>query len=214
MRFQLLSFFLLLTLPCSLFSQVPASFRELGDPSRFKKMAKERADTVHTLQSRFDQVKDMSFMEKKVTSHGRFFFKKPNNVRWEYTDPFEHLILIRGDKLIVKGEKEKDSYDMGSNEMFQKMNELIVSSVRGQVFDNPDFEKRYFQNEGQYLVLLEPKDKSMKEFFEQMRLYFSKREHEVKKVEMLGASGDSTIITFENKRINVPISKSTFRSAP
>ncbi len=182
----------------------------MEDSAEFRQRVKERADTVTTVRSDFTQVKDMSFMEKKVKSKGHFSFKKPNKVRWEYTEPFEHRIFIREDELTVKGAEKKDSYDMGSNEMFRRMNEMIVSSVRGQVFQNEHFDPRYYANDSFYLVALTPRKESMKEFFQEMRLYFSKSEYEVQKVVMLGSSGDSTIIRFENKRVNVPISNSHF----
>ncbi len=193
-----------------LFAQVPESFEKMSDPSAFRKAAKEKADKVRTIKSEFTQVKEMDFMEEAVESKGRFAFKEPNYVAWEYTEPFQHKILIRDDKLSIKGEKKKDEYEIGSNEMFQKMNEMIVSSVRGQVFDNEDFQLAYYENESAYLVAMKPRDKGMKEFFEQMQLYFSKGEYEVKKVVMLGSSDDSTTITFQNKEVNVPIPKERF----
>ena len=203
-----LLFMTLLVGPLS--GQVPSSFGPMEDPSGFRQRVEQRADTVNTMRSRFTQVKDMSFMEKKVTSQGRFFFKKPNMVRWEYTEPFEHRIYIRGDKLTIKGEKKEDSYDMGSNEMFRRMNEMIVSSVRGQVFENDAFEPAYYENGDFYLVALEPKEKSMKEFFEKMFLYFSRTEHEVQRIVMVGSSGDTTRIDLEKKRVNVPLSDERF----
>ncbi len=90
------------------------------------------------------------------------------------------------------------------------MNEMIVSSVKGRVFDQEAFDPRFFESEELYLVELTPQKKSMKGPFERMLLFFSKGDHEVRKVIMKGDSGDKTTISFENKRANVPIPDERF----
>lgn len=186
----------------------------MEDPSVFKTMVKKHTDTLRTIRSRFSQIKELSMMEDRMVSSGKLYYEKPDKVRWEYLDPFQHLILIRGEEMIVKGEDKKDRYDMGSNEMFRKMNELLVSSVNGKIFEKEDFERAYYQDENEYLAVLTPKEKSMKEFFQRILLYFSKTGKEVVKVEMVEGSGDSTTIEFKKKRINVPLPEDTFMLDP
>ena len=60
------------------------------------------ASSIETIKSRFVQEKHLSFMTEAIVSEGLFRFKKENQLRWEYTQPFEYLILFNGDKIIIK----------------------------------------------------------------------------------------------------------------
>ncbi|MDR1813744.1 MAG: outer membrane lipoprotein carrier protein LolA, partial [Tannerella sp.] len=49
---------------------------------------KKAAEGMNSLQCDFVQVKELSFMDDKVTSEGKMFFKKPDRIRWEYVKPY------------------------------------------------------------------------------------------------------------------------------
>ncbi len=192
----------------------PSSFEPMTDPAAFRKKARQKAEDTRTIVSDFRQEKHLSFMEAPVVSQGKFRFKKPNKVRWEYTDPFQYLIVIRDEKITLRDQDRTDEHDMGSSKMFRQINDMIVSSVQGNVFDREDLEISYFQGPDRYLVVVEPKDKTMKDLLREIHLYFSMEDHSVVKVKMLESSDDATEIIFLNKKTNASVPDEAFRVAP
>lgn len=106
-------------------------YSKFNDIETFKKKSKETAELTNTIESSFTQEKFLSFLSEKVTSYGKFYFKNPNKLRWEYTKPFDYAIIINNEKMIIKNEKKENKFDLKSNKMFKEINEILVGCVNG-----------------------------------------------------------------------------------
>ncbi len=187
-----------------------AGFSPLTDSVSFKNNLAKTAKETRTIQSDFVQEKNLSVLSEKIITKGSFMFKKDNMLRWQYTDPFQYLIIMNKNKVYIKDDSRENKYDMQSNKMFQEINNMIVNSVQGNVLNSKDYHIKYYQNEKYYLVDLTPLNKNMKGFLKTISLYFDKKDFTVSKLTMTEPSGDYTNIAFINKKVNAEISDEKF----
>ena len=101
--------FLFASMSCfSLQSQHPG-FKPVQDPATFAKKFKEASLKVQTITSDFKQEKNLAAITEKITSNGKFWFKRNNKVRLDYTSPFLYKLIINEDKIYIQDDqREKD----------------------------------------------------------------------------------------------------------
>ena len=199
-----------LTFYCfSSFSQ--SSYKAIEDISLFKSNLAEMSRKTNTIKSDFIQEKNLSFLSEKIISKGLFYFKKENKIRWQYTEPFDYLIIINDDKIFIKDEDKESKYDMGSNNIFNEINKIITGCVQGKILNNDkDYKIEYYENDNFYYVKLTPYSEKMKEFLSNIDIYFDKKDLSVSKLEMIELLGDYTKIEFLNKKLNEEIPDKEF----
>ena len=212
MRINSKLFFVLfvLVLYClSSFSQ--SSFKDIEDISLFKSNLAEMTKKTNTIKSDFIQEKNLNFLSEKIISKGLFCFKKENKIRWQYTEPFDYLIIINENKIYIKDEDHESKYDMASNKIFKEINKIITGCIQGDILNNDkEYKIEYYENDNFYYVKLTPYSENMKEFLSNIDIYFDKRDFSVSKLEMIELSGDYTKIEFLNKKLNEEIPDEEF----
>ena len=187
-----------------------AGYTPLADLAKFKELFSVEAQKVTSIKSDFVQEKNLSMLSEKITSKGKFWFKKDNRVRMEYNQPFQYLMIINKDKVYVKDGQKENTISTKSNKLFQQINKITVDCVQGTVLTNPDFSTRVFENKGAYLVELSPISKNLKEFFKTIVVLVEKKDYSVTRIEMNENSGDNTIIHFVNKEMNTSLPDALF----
>lgn len=185
-------------------------YTPLADLSKFKELFAVEAQKVTSIKSDFVQEKNLSMLSEKITSKGKFWFKKDSRVRMEYSQPFQYLMIINKDKVFVKDGQKQNTISTKSNKLFQQINKITVDCVQGTVLTNPDFSTRVFENKNAYLVELSPISKNLKEFFKTIVVTVEKRDYSVTNIEMNENSGDNTIIHFVNKEMNTSLPDALF----
>jgi len=185
-------------------------YTPLTDLSKFKELFSVEAQKVTSIKSDFTQEKNLSMLSEKITSQGKFWFKKDSRVRMEYTRPFTYLMIINKDKVFVKDGQKQNTISTKSNKLFQQINKITVDCVQGTVLTNPDFSTRVFENKNAYLVELSPVSKNLKEFFKTIVVTVDKKDYSVTNIEMNENSGDNTIIHFINKEMNTTLPDALF----
>jgi len=168
------------------------------------------ATQTKTISSDFIQEKEMSILNDKIITNGRFFFKQEQFLRWEYTHPFSYVIAIRGDVISIQDEGKVTSFNTQSNNVFAEVNKIIIGSVNGTLLDDDSFTASYIQNKDYFVVSLSPVSAALKESLNRITIYFSKKNFTVDKLEMYESAGDFTRISFSNKQLNQPISDEVF----
>ena len=201
--------FVLVLFCLSSFSQ--SSFKAIKDISLFKSNLTEMTRKTNTIESDFIQEKNLSFLSEKIISKGLFYFKKENKIRWQYTEPFDYLIIINENKIYIKDEDRESKYDMASNKIFKEINKIITGCIQGDILNNDkEYKIEYYENDNLYYVKLTPYSEKMKEFLSNIDIYFDKKDFSVSKLEMMELSGDYTKIEFINKKLNKEIPDEKF----
>ena len=204
-RGMVLLFFL-----CSWFSIAAQEYVPIKNKQEFVSKAKEIAQNTKTIDSDFIQEKYIDIMEDKMISKGHFNFKKQNLIRWEYSSPFNYLIIINDGKIFIKDDNNENKIDMKSNQSFKQINNMIIKSVQGDIEEDDNFKVEFLEDNQEYLVKMTPKTNEIKEFMNQINIYFNKTNYEVDKVKMIENSGDYTAIRFENRKLNVNLPDEKF----
>jgi outer membrane lipoprotein-sorting protein len=187
-----------------------AGYMPLTDLAKFKTQFAEVAQKTTTIKSDFIQEKNLSMLSEKITSKGKFWFKKNSQVRMEYNQPFEYLMIINQDKVYIKDGSKENTINTKSNKLFQQINKITVDCVQGTALSNPDFSTKVFENKGNYLVELSPVSKSLKDYFKTINIIIDKKDYTVESIDMIENSGDNTLIRFINKEENTNIPDALF----
>lgn len=176
----------------------------------FKKAVIKTANTTQSILSDFEQYKHLSFLNNKIKTVGKLVFKTPDLIKWEYTKPYKYTAIFKENTLFINDEGSKNTIDIGSNKMFKSFNNLIINSVKGNMFNDDEFTITYYKNKNTYLVQFVPKDENMRSFIASFELTFNTETADVIAVKMIEPSKDYTEILFKNKKKNTPISNEVF----
>lgn len=187
-----------------------AGYSHLTDLAKFKAEFSTATQRTQTIKSNFVQEKNLSMLSEKIVSKGKFWFKKNSQVRMEYTQPFQYLMILNKDKVFVKVGLKENKVSSRSNKLFQQVNKIMIDCMQGTTLSNPDFKTRVFENKGNYLVELVPIVKGLKELFKNINVVVDKRDYSVFSIEMQEVSGDNTIIRFVNKELNTNLPDALF----
>ena len=187
-----------------------AGFIPVKDMEKFKTAFALAAQKTNSIKSDFVQEKVLSMLSEKITSKGRFWFKKDNRVRMEYYHPYQYLMILNKDKVYVKDGQKENKISTRSNKMFQQINKIMVDCMQGTALNNTDFKTRVFENKSNSLVELVPVTKGLKELFKAITVTIDNKDFSVSVIEMQELSGDNTIIRFLNKNLNADIQDMLF----
>jgi outer membrane lipoprotein-sorting protein len=202
-------FVCLLTFSAASFAQY-AGYTLVSDTRFFQSSLAEAAAKTNTIASDFVQEKNLSLLSEKIVSRGKFWFKKNNRIRMEYTTPFEYLMVINNDKVTIRDGQKTNSVSVASNRLFQQINKIMIDCVRGTALQNTDFHTRVFENKTGYLIELDPVSKSLKDLFKTILVSIDKKDESVSSINMTELSGDNTLIRFTGRQMNTNIPDAVF----
>lgn len=187
-----------------------AGYTALSNPAAFKSNFKKESSNVISIQSNFTQEKILSALTEKIVSKGKFWFKRSNKVRIEYTRPFVYLMVMNGDKMLIRDEQKESRINVKSNRLFQQVNRIMIDCVQGTILESKDFTSKVFEDKNTYLLEMTPTSKSLREFFQTIVLVVDKNNYSANTIEMNEPSGDKTTISFTDKKLNTQISDEVF----
>lgn len=198
----------------AVFTAVAAAAEPLTtpDPAAIFSSLERKAVTVKTLSSDFVQEKHLSMFKSVLTSKGRFYFSKPDLLRWELISPVASGFVLKGDK----GRRWHER--TGRSESFQISQEPIMKLVSDQLFawGKADFkwlDKEYrisVLSESPVALRLEPRSAEAAGFLHYLLINFSADGKYVRTVELHEKDGDFTRIRFVNASINKPLPANLF----
>lgn len=185
-------------------------YAAVSDLTKFKVDFAAATLRTNSIKSDFVQEKNLAMLSEKITSKGKFWFKKESQVRMEYSQPYQYLMILNKDKVYVKDGQKESKVSTKSNKLFQQINKIMIDCMQGTALNNPDFKTRVFENKNNSLVELTPLTKGMKELFKSINVIVDKKDFSVVSIEMQELSGDNTVIRFTNKELNASIPDSLF----
>lgn len=188
----------------------PAGFSTVANTTVLQQNLSKATNATQTITSDFNQVKHMKMLNDKVSSKGKFYFKKDNRIRIEYTSPFKYLMVMNGSSITVKDEQKTSKINMRNSKAMQSANRIMIDCMSGSVYNNKDFSVKTFEGKGQYLMQLTPVTSSMKGLFSRIDVYIDKADYSVSKLMLNENGGDYTEMNFVNKKKNQPLSDALF----
>ena len=104
----------------------------------FKTQTIAKNKSIQTMQADFTQKKHLDFMSKDIETLGKMAFAKPDKLNWQYTKPYQYRIIFQKDNITVN-DAGNVSQMKADNKVFKKINNLIVSSISGDMFNEKEF---------------------------------------------------------------------------
>lgn len=187
-----------------------AGFKPVADATSFRQQFAKAAQQTRTIQADFIQEKNLSMLSDKITSKGKFWFKKEDKVRMEYQQPSYYLLVINGKDIRTKDSQKEHKVSAKSNKLFEQINKITIDCVKGSMLDNKDFTSRILENNQYYQLEMVPVSTALKQYFKAIQLLVDKKDFSVSGIRMLEVSGDDTNITFLHKQLNADISDAIF----
>ena len=193
----------------STYAQYPG-YDSIQDIAGFKKQFATESAKVMSIACDFSQEKTLTALTEKITSTGKFWFKRSNKLRLEYAKPFVYLIVMNGDKMLVRDNQKENRINVKSSKLFQQVNRIMIDCVQGTILDSKDFTTRVFENRTTFLLEMTPISKTLHEFFKTIVLTVDKKDYSAKSIAMNEPMGDITLILFQHKKLNEPIPDTVF----
>lgn len=201
-------FFLILFTFCGITS-FAQDFKPAGNPDKILADLRKSSQSTTSIQADFKEEKYLSFLKEPEKSSGVFYFKKDDRMRWEQQTPFKYIILINGDKLRVQdGSKEKNVGAAGR--MAGQIKQVMLGLVNGDFQQSKAFTQVCMESTDQYLVVLTPTNKRMRNVYAKINLVFPKNTLRLKELTFFEKGGDKSVMRFQNEKFNQPIAESVF----
>ena len=186
------------------------SFKPVQNIDEFKNTFSVESKKVNSITSTFRQEKVLSLVEEKMVSDGKFWFKRENKIRIEYQNPFQYLLILNNDEIIIKDHDKENRMNVKSNKLFQQINRIILDCVQGSILDNNDFSVAAFENSNSYRLVMKPITKGLQDFFSEIVVLVDKSDFTASELSLHETGGDYTTIFFSNKTLNANIPNSVF----
>lgn len=185
-------------------------FKPVANLELFKQQFTKAAQSTNTIKSDFVQEKNLSLLSEKIVSKGKFWFKKENKVRMEYSSPTYYMMVINGKSFRIKDAKSDRNISTAGSKLFEQISKVTADCVQGNVLSSKDFTTRVLENTQYYQMQMTPVAKGLKDFFNSIDLLVDKKDLAVIKITMHERSGDDTSISFSQRELNVAIPDEIF----
>ena len=171
---------------------------------------REGAGRIESIQADFIQEKHMKILAKPLTSKGVFYFRMPNDLRWEYTDPIQSVLLMyNGDtRRYILG---KDGWVQDDAAQLQAMGVVlqeITNWLNGRFDENPDFNATLGPERK---IVLTPKKASLAGIISRIVLHLSETPGLMDAVTIHEGEDSFTRLVFQNPRLNPPMEDAVFQ---
>ena len=204
------SSFLLFFILFSLNSFAQKGYTAIADINTFKTNFSIASQKIESIESDFIQVKNLSMLKDKINSKGKFYYKKGNKVRIEYTSPYNYLMVLNNNNMMVKDDKKTSNYNTKSNKIMQSVNNIMLDCMKGNVYGNKEFSTSAFENSKEYLLKMTPETSVMKKMFSNIEVFLDKKDFHVLRLNMIENGGDNSLMTFTNSVLNKNILDALF----
>ncbi|MBW1692877.1 MAG: outer membrane lipoprotein carrier protein LolA [Deltaproteobacteria bacterium] len=170
----------------------------------------EKAGEIKSVRADFIQEKHLKILSKPLISKGTFYYQATQSLRWEYTSPFQSILLMHNGKIkrYIKG-SEGFVQDSGAKlQAMQVVLQEIALWLKGQFNDNPNYNAVL---EPGPKVVLTPKEKSFAKIIQRIELLLSNQPGVIKTVCVYENDSSYTKFIFKNVRLNKPLKDSLFQ---
>lgn len=180
--------------------------------AKVKQQINAVASSLKSMQCDFVQTKYLKLLNDKMVSKGKMYYQQSNKLRWEYTSPYSYIFMLNGSQVLISKGNRNDVINVNQSKVFKEIARIMMNSVVGNCLnDNKDFAISINGSATEYVATLVPKQKQMKQMFQQIKLHFNKQKSTVSKVELIEKKGDRTVIELRNVKTNAAINAGVFR---
>lgn len=167
---------------------------------------------VTTMSARFRQEKTSEMLLEPSTDLGLFYYRAPDQVRWEYHEPEEMLVVINGEELVTFYKEQGVAESASIGDISEKVFKYLGAS--GSLDKLAEFFEvtAYFpEGEGDpYHLVLEPRYSRIERRLLGMEIWIDPVSYQPTQFKYLQPGGDETTYSFEDIKLNEPLSDVLF----
>ncbi len=173
---------------------------------------KQAAAETETLSSNFVQEKHLSIFAEKLLSNGRFFYQKPDRLRWELLTPVASGFVLQG----KQGQRwnglsrEQERFSVETDPIMGMIAQQLLAWAR---VDLDWLQTRYrieLQTAKPVSLRLYPLDEGEAGFIDYLQILFANDQRHLSEVLMVEVEGDSTLLRFSEVAINTELPADAF----
>ncbi|WP_432737372.1 LolA family protein [Maridesulfovibrio sp. FT414] len=178
----------------------------------FLKNLQDRAQSIYAISSEFSQQSHVSLFADTMNSRGNFYFARPDNLRWEYTEPFVSGFLLNGHQGLKwdAATEEPTPVNTATSPEMTIISEQILAWT---TMDITWLQSLYSIKVTDYspaAMELTPKSDKTRQFINLIRIFFAPGADHLKGIEMHSPDGDYTKIIFSNVQLNKELPQDIF----
>lgn len=168
------------------------------------------AEDVKAISADFVQEKHLPILARPLVSNGRFVYRRPDSLRWEYFSPVKSVLLMVDGKARRFVQSEQGLVeDVGARiQAMQFVMPEIGGWLSGRFEDNPMFDARLEEN-GR--IVLTPRDEGMARFIQRIELHLSERPGVIEQVLIFEGEKAYTRMQFTDIQVNPVVEDRLFR---
>ncbi|NDV81069.1 outer membrane lipoprotein carrier protein LolA [Bacteroides sp. 51] len=189
---------------CLLFATIGhAQMRPMSNTDQFNNRLAAEAQTLQSIESDFIQQKYLDVFDEKVTSRGRFYYKKENKICLQYSRPLNYLIVINNARLKIVSDGKKSIMNLSSNKMMNQMQDMLTACMVGDLSKlSSNYQLSYFEDSKYYLVRIKPTNKAIQAYIAEMEIHLDKTDMSVCRLRLSETATNYTEYEFLNKKFN------------
>ncbi len=155
--------------------------------------------------------KKMKILSRPIVSKGRFFYRAPGDLRWEYDSPIRSVLLLNeGNVERFTWRDGKYSRDAGGSlEGLRFVLQDISGWLAGDFVSSTTFTAELKHGSPDRIVL-SPRDESFTKFIQRVELTLAPTPGVLRSVEIVESQENSTYIEFQNVETNLPFGEGLF----
>ncbi|SDN97695.1 Outer membrane lipoprotein-sorting protein [Desulfonauticus submarinus] len=169
----------------------------------FLKQIESNIQNIKSLKCNFTQEKHLSIFKKVLISKGKFYFQKPDYLRWEYTEPVKmgFCFLKNTGKSWNDVDKKIKKFNISENRQ--------MALIKQQIIVWTTFNLKWISSQFSFKILsknplklqLTPKQKNIP--LKYLKLQFNKDQQTLHSLELYEKDLDFTRLIFYNHQINL-----------
>lgn len=185
--------------------------KPLASVTVFQERLKKEAASLSSIESDFTQEKFLDVFNEKIISKGRFYYKKENMIRMDYTSPIDYQLIINGQKLKIVSEGKSNMVNLGSNQMMNEMKGMLAACMIGDLtVMTAAYQLEYYESPSLYVMKIRPVSKSVQTYISEIVISIDKKDMSVQTLRLSENAKDYTEYHFTNRKYNTLTSDEKF----
>lgn len=171
------------------------------------------AETVTAIQADFVQEKHLPILAKPLVSKGRFYFRTPRSLRWEYLAPLQSILIMhegRTTRWVADPSGWRAERGPGLEAMQVVLQEISLW-LSGRFEDNPSFEARLT---AERRIVLTPREAAFEELIQRIELQLGAQPGTIETVEIHEGPQAFTRLIFDGTQLNPDLKAAIFKEVP
>jgi outer membrane lipoprotein-sorting protein len=175
---------------------------------------RKAAGNVRSLRADFVQTKRLRILKRPIVSRGSFFYRRPAQMRWEYSSPVKSVVIMDADgvqRYAWRGNKYVRDATAKLRPVQAVLGEMSLW-LRGDFAQSKVFSPS-LRSGSPPRVRLVPRDPAFRKLISQIELLLSRVPGVVDAIEIVEGPDASTRIEFVNLQLNQPLADRVFKTA-